>query len=69
MAQQMSDRELNLLLDAFLDRLGEAASKRSLTDAEAFSVLSHDEATMMFAESRPCWQGGGPVKLLEEVEP
>jgi len=55
MSQQMSDRELNRLLDEFLDRL--TAALPPLTDAQAFEALSADEATRTFAESIPCWMG------------
>lgn len=56
MSQQVSDRQLDAMLNAFLDKMVVAAEKKSLTDAEALKALS-TEATLKFAESKPCWLG------------
>jgi hypothetical protein len=56
MSQQMSGAELDRLLNAFLDKMIVAAEKK-LTDAQAVEELSKHEATLAFAEAKPCWMG------------
>jgi hypothetical protein len=55
MAQQTSDRQLDAMLNAFLDRLLVAATPK--TDEQVVEALSGHEPTVMFAKSSPCWTG------------
>ena len=50
----LSKREVDDKIMAALDRLFEAADKKYLSDQETLQALS-TEATLMFAESKPCW--------------
>jgi hypothetical protein len=61
-SSQVSNRGIEKQMNDFLDRLLELVPKpesKPLTDEEAVAALA-TEATLMFANSKPCW--------LEEVK-
>jgi hypothetical protein len=61
-SSQVSNRQIDQQMNDFLDRLLASVPKpepKPLTDEEAVAALA-TEATLMFANSKPCW--------LEEVK-
>lgn len=58
-SSQVSNRQIDQQMNDFLDRLLASVPKpepKPLTDEEALAALA-TEATLMFANSTPCWLG------------
>lgn len=64
-SSQVSNQEIDRRMNDFLDRLLEKAESKPepklLSDAELLALLA-TESTLMFADSKPCWDHTEKVK-------
>jgi hypothetical protein len=62
-SNQEIDRRMNDFLDRLLEKAGPKPEPKPLSDAELLALLT-TESTLMFANSKPCWEHTEQVKAV-----